>query len=272
MPEPVSLPALAWSIIPGLGHLRIRQPHLGWSLLCIWLTLLLLALVSLGAFSHSFFWSGVIVTHAVAFVSLFAASLSYERFLIRALFGAMVFAALHFLLYRPITQAASNLYALLPVPQIGANEVVTQGDVLLYSGQWLRPTLFGRGDLVAYRVNELQESGYYIRAGFNFDRIIGAPGDRVQATGGVILVNGDPLDADCQPLADSSLRDFDLTVGSGHYLILPTCLDVRLPAGGGPNRAARQQLLRSICIVRHNDVLGRIMFRLRPLKRFGSVR
>lgn len=273
LPEPVSLPALLWSIIPGLGHLKIRRPRLGWCILSAWLFLMLLAVLSLGTAWHSFFWNGMVATHLVAIVSLFAASLSYERLLVRALFGLVIFVGLHLVLYQPAAWAGSHVCVLLPVPRIGANNTVRKGDILLYQGSWMRPDSFRHGDLVAYRIEAWQQDGYYVQAGLGLDRIVATPGDHVRVTDGVLYVNGAPLPPDRGTLgALPELNDFEAEVGSGEYLILPTCLDVRLGGEQARNRGIYQRLIGSVSLVRHEDVLGRIWFRLRPLKRFGPVR
>ena len=273
LPEPVSRSALLRSIIPGLGHLKTHRRGLGWCLLCAWLIFLLLTLVSLGTGSHFLFRNLVVMTHAAAIVSLFGASLGYERLLVRALFGFVVFAGLHLLLYQPIAWACTRACVLLPVPQIGANDVVRQGDVLLYEGPWLRPESFRRGDLVTYRIDHQQTSGYYIQAGFGLDRVVAVAGDHVQLVEGRLYINGaSPPEGDGPLAALPLLDELELDVGPGDCLILPTCLNVTLPAGHAGNQTAHQQLIRSVSVVAEDDIRGRVVFRLRPLKRFGSVR
>jgi len=273
LPEPVSRSALVWSIIPGLGQLKTSRRGLGWCLLCTWLILLLLTLVSLGTGWHFFFRNLVVMTHAVAIVSLFAASLSYYGLIVRALFGLLVFVGLSLLLYRPVGWACSRAYVLLPVPRIGANDVVSPGDVLLYQGPWARPESFRRGDLVTYRIDHQQTSGYYIRAGFGLDRVVAVAGDHVQLAEGRLYVNGAcPLEGEGPLAALPPLDELELDVGPGDCLILPTCLDVTLFAGHAGNQRVHQQLIRSVSVVAEDDILGFVVFRLRPLKRFGSVR
>lgn len=273
LPEPVSWSALLWSIIPGLGHLKTRRPGLGWCILSAWLIFLLLTILSLGTGWHFFFRNLMVVTHAVAVVSLFAASLSYHGLIVRALFGLVVFIGLNLLLYRPVVWACSRAYVLLPVPRIGANDVVGLGDVLVCEGPWMRSATWRRGDLVAYRVEALQESNYYVRAGLGLDRIVAVAGDQVRLTKGELYVNGAPPPEDSGPLGlPPRTVDLELEVSAGHYLILPTCLDVNLAGDALQRRRIYERLMRSVSVVGEENIVGRIVFRLRPLKRFGSVR
>jgi hypothetical protein len=66
--------------------------------------------------------------------------------------------------------------------------------------------------------------------------------------------------------------DLHLEVGAGQYLILPTCLDVNLPGAAVQSGGVYEQLMRSVSVVGEENIVGRVVFRLRPLKRFGSVR
>jgi hypothetical protein len=88
-----------------------------------------------------------------------------------------------------------------------------------------------------------------------------------------LYVNGaSPPEGEGPLAALPPLDELELDVGPGDCLILPTCLDVTLPGGHAGNQTVHRQLIRSVSVVAEDHILGRVVFRLRPLKRFGSVR
>ena len=144
--------------------------------------------------------------------------------------------------------------------------------MLLHEGRWLRDENFARGALVAYRIESTAANGYVIASGYSIDRIVGVPGDRVKIEGGQISVNGLPLPPEQCPLCSTRIDRWETTVGKGSYLILPTCLNLRTNINNVQARSAMQRLLQSVSIVRYDNILGRVVYRLRPLDRMGPVR
>jgi len=272
LPEPVSWSALAWSFIPGLGHLKADRAQLGWCILVAWLLLLLLTLLSLGTSWAWLFRTGMIATHVVALVSLFAASLAYERLYVRAAFGLVLFLGLGWFLYQPVEWLCARFYVALPLPAVLEGDVIASGDGLIYEGPWLRPSAFARGDLVLYRIEASQQNNLIIRAGLGIDRVVGVPGDHVQVRDGVLLVNGNAPQAGQGPLGPvAPLGNFDLHVATGRYVIFPTRLALNLPGDPVRDARVRQSLVVPLSLVPHENVVGRVVFRVRPLSRFGCV-
>ena len=121
-----------------------------------------------------------------------------------------------------------------------------------------------------YRIDEIQGMGYYIRSGFGIDRVVGVPGDRVQVTGGQLLINESPPHSGEGPLGRlPALDGLDIELGSRDYAIFPTLLrrdffldgQRRLPPG----------LARRLSVAEYERILGRAILRVHPLSRFGRI-
>lgn len=271
IPEPIDGRALAWSFIPGLGHLKTGRRRWGRILLPTWLGFLALALLSIGTWWLQFMLAGLVAVHALAVVTLFAANLAFERFFMRAAFGMVVFLTFHFLVYRPCFSLCSQFLVIVPIAHSPGGTVVLDGDALLSEGPWLRPASFTRGDVVVYRLTNFSANGIFVRAGYGVNRVVGEPGDRVTHKDALLLVNGRPPQEGYGPLGRiRNLGDLDVVLAPREYAVFTT---VEL---GGAN-AHRPQLWRSptlarhLSIVRYDDIVGRVIVRLRPLVRFGRV-
>jgi hypothetical protein len=272
-PEPISGSALAWSIIPGLGHRFTGRRRLGRILLPIWCGLLALAILSLGGRLAWWFLSLAIATHAVAILSLFAANLAYERLLLRLAFGAVVYIGLRLLLYQPILWFGGRFLDLLPLNNITAGPMIAEGDWAFFAGPWLRPESFDRGDLVVYVVGADESGGVRIAPGYGFDRIVGVPGDLVQIRDGQLLVNNAQPPPTQGPLGVVPAGLWlELHLGPEEYAILPSRL--RLRTYGEPRD--RQSLVHSafcqLTRVPAERIEGRALLRIRPLSRFGRFK
>ncbi|HKQ48037.1 MAG TPA: S26 family signal peptidase [Phycisphaerae bacterium] len=272
--HPIALRSVVRCAIPGLAQIWHGQKALGRTILIVWLSLLLSAILSLGSGFTQFLFSAACVVHAVTVLLVLGANLNYERLPIRLLTGLAFFFGIWYFIYAPIGWLGTRFYQPLPLDGMARPDVLLNGDVILHEGPWRRPDRFERGEIVVYRV-DWQMGGYanfYFAAveGFNVDRIIGLPGDRVQAIDGKLLVNGEPLSAEHYPLA--GLRSvwgngLDVALGLGEYLVIPSTL--RMP-GYQPQIPADQ--LTNFVRVAPVDILGRVALRIRPYSRFGSVK
>jgi signal peptidase I len=272
---------LAWSIVPGLGHLKTNRFRLGRAILIIWLILLAMTVLSIGTTWTWLLVSGMVVTHAVAVLSLFAANLAYERLIVRAAFGALLFFCLNLFVYDPARWLCTRFVSTLVISNEPDGSVARQGDGLLVAGPWLRPDSFERGDLVVCRIQGYVSSGYVIRPGYNVDRVVGVPGDRIQLKGGVLLVNGTSPPKGERPLGEVPLGTLELVLGHDEYLVLPSFLrrealihvgplGVALP-GPDLQRTLPAPVIRRLTLFQGEEVLGRVLLRLRPLSRFGRL-
>lgn len=265
---PFSERALAWSIVPGLGHLRTNSRRIGWTLLVVWLGFLVSALLAFPSDWSRWFVSFAIMTHAVAICSLFAASLASATLLIRMVFGFVVFLILSLLIYYPAGVLCGQLASPLRVPALPPGQVVKSGDGLIYEGPWLRPATFARGDIVVYEIAAHRGRGYYTHAGLGLDRVVAIPGDRIALRDGVLLVNGQPPSPGESPLGlVPHWPDFDAALGEGQHAILPSRLQLT-----ARDNAMTAAIARMLTVIPDDAIRGRVMFRLKPWSRFGFVR
>ena len=108
-----------------------------------------------------------------------------------------------------------------------------------------------RGDIVAFRHERLAPSVYP-------KRVIGLPGDRIAIEHGVVTLNGVALKEPYVRFRDArSLAR--VAIPPGHYFVL------------GDNRANSDDS-RSWGFVAGSDLIGRAMFGVWPLDRFGVLR
>ncbi|MCB9858785.1 MAG: hypothetical protein H6818_24155 [Phycisphaerales bacterium] len=261
-------PALARTALPGLGHIHIGHRVAGWMFLSIWLTFLLLSLLTLPSWVTPWFLSGAVATHAAAVISVLAVELSFERIAMRILFGVLLFVALRQLVYAPIGGLAQLFWVPIIVPDNLVPGPVTQaGDGLVYEGRWLRPEQFERGDLVFYQIPATTGNQFYSLEGFGLDRIVGVPGDEVSVKGGDLLVNGKAPRPEEMPIGStSSLPDLDFVVSKGQYVILPTRLSFQTH-----NVSIRDEMILRVSLPPSDFILGRVLFRLQPWSRFGRI-
>lgn len=112
-----------------------------------------------------------------------------------------------------------------------------------------------RGDVLVFRSTHRQKGDGQT---LMIKRLIGLPGERVELSGGRVLVNGSPL---AEPYLLTGVGDdhrFDIP--SGAYLFL-----------GDNRRASHDARFWSDPYVRGHDIAGRALFRIWPLNRMGSI-
>jgi hypothetical protein len=257
------------TLIPGLGHLLEGLRFLGSVLLILWLTFLIVAVTD--AWPGAWHWTvvGMIMVHNFAIISLVGASLIGEPILNRALYSAAAFGFLFVMLYGPALWGVSRYAFVIPRDGAVLGWGVENGDGLLLQGFPLRPSRYTPGDLVVYRVDWRRTGNTYVRRGFNVDRVLAGPGDRVVVSSGTLLVNGALPSPEVRPLGPVPLplRDIDLTLGEDEYAIFPS--NIQLRAAG--DHADLVSVLRRACKVPRENIRGRVLYRIRPLSRFGSV-
>lgn len=268
IPEAVDWPAILWSIVPGLGHLRTGHRRIGRVLLFAWIAFLALAVFSIGATWMLYFFMGAILVHSLAFMQLLANNIVYESLLVRSMFGSLLFLGLYFFAYRPIGLLSSQVYQVEVLDRVARNQLVEDGDGLLIEGPWLRPEQFGRGDLVLYQIGQYGGLGFVVRGGRSIDRIIGVPGDRVQRVRGQVLINGElPKPGEEPPGAIQLSGDFDFLLGPDEYAIATTTNIINPYV----NQVPPPHIIRHLTVFSDDDILGRVIYRIRPFSRMGRV-
>jgi signal peptidase I len=107
---------------------------------------------------------------------------------------------------------------------------------------------YDRFDIVVVKI---QEETYYVK------RIIGLPGDVVTFTSNAIYINGDLL---IESYLDESFTysPKEVRLGANEYFVMGDNRDDSLDS-------------RVIGPIVSDDIYGKVVFRIRPLDRFGSV-
>ncbi len=271
-PEPIPWGAVASSIVPGLGLVRIGRRRAGAALLAAWAGLLVASAAQVGSATSSLCWWLAIGVHTGAVLALFGSNLVYTRLLTRVAFGLLVFGGLCVGVYRPLAGLASRFAVVMPVGALDAAPGAGTNDVLLVEGPWLRRGPLERGDLVLCAVPASRPGPVVVMAGHVVDRIVGIPGDVVVFDHGALRVNGQVPQGRERPLSDVAWPiDLEWRLGADEFLVFPSRVAQQF-AGipEGQENAVRDGLL-EVCRVARREIAGRVFWRLRPWLRFGAV-
>jgi hypothetical protein len=260
-----------WSIIPGLGHLRAGQTAPGFMFLGIWAGLLLAALAFVGSGFAWFLTMCALGFHCFVMSLLMSHDLSQLSMPRRVQAGLVVYLILLLCLYGPVVMMTRGLVRTVPLNRISNSDQVANGDVLLTTGPLLYPDDWERGDLVLYRVRARGGGGVLIEAGWGVDRIVGMPGDHVRLDDDGLRVNGAPVPREHMPVGNvRRLPEIDLTAGENEYIILPSALLWRTQGQGAYQ--LRDTMMIEVARVHATDMHGRAWWRMRPWRRFGSLK
>lgn len=259
------------AIVPGLPQILSRVMGLrilGWLILVSWCLALLIALLTVGSGFSLLLCFGSVSIHSFSVSLMLAPEMQRLILPMRMLLGLALYFLILLALYMPGYLLVQNLGQTVPVAGIRDNPVIANGDILLRTGVWTRPESFQRGDMVLVPVRGVGPvEGYYIPAGYNIDRVVAVSGDTIKIASGVLTVNGEEPPPDRAPLGSAaSLPDGELVVGAGNLVVLPSVLGVNAQANIIRNRP---HLLWDLSIHPANEVVGRIVFRLRPWARLG---
>ena len=112
-----------------------------------------------------------------------------------------------------------------------------------------------RFDIIVFPF-QYQEDTYYIK------RVIGLPGETVQITGGVIYINGQPLEEDYgrEAAEKGGLASEPVTLGEDEYFVL----------GDNRNNSSDSREP-SVGNVQKSSIIGKVWIRILPLSGFGFV-
>ncbi|MBK7404267.1 MAG: hypothetical protein IPJ41_06440 [Phycisphaerales bacterium] len=260
--------AVRWTVAPGLGHVRVGRRAVGFTLLAVWVGLLVGAASMLGTARSWMLAFASISVHSLSFSLLISPVLQRMAWQRRIVVGMAMYAALIFGLYYPVRVAATHAAHVVLVRGVLDNAVCRDGDALLYTSTWTRPGEFARGDLVVYQIEPRNTGEVVIHEGVGIDRIVGVAGDHVMYTDGLLLVNGVATPDDDLPLHGlRGLPNLDVVVGEGEYLIFPTNLQWL----DGHGEALRARTIRDTSRVSAGHVLGRVFARAAPWPRAGRL-
>src|SRR4029453_2276288 len=97
----VNWSALAWSIVPGMGHIRTGHRLFGRAVLSAWIALVLVMLAFSGGASAWFWYLVVVGFHCFVVTLLLSEALQRVNVLRRLMTGLLIYATLTFALYLP---------------------------------------------------------------------------------------------------------------------------------------------------------------------------
>ncbi|MFO0872454.1 MAG: S26 family signal peptidase [Phycisphaerales bacterium] len=294
-PDTGSWSAVAWSIVPGLGHLRAGDRRVGWPLLIAWLALLLLSLLNAGSGLGWLFLTGAVSVHSTAISLLFSTVLRQAWMPLRMFYGLGLYVVVGLVIYYPASMMIAQVVHLLPavdlrrtMPPTGAavrgqfqtataasvlrdDGAIRDGDVLLYTGAWTRPAHFARGDIVVFRIDASALPGagnVQLNAGLGVDRIVGLPGEVVAWKKDLLTVDGVEQPTSLWPIGGlKGIPEMEIRARDDQYVLLPTSV------AANDIRAAyyASGLARSLGAMRNDQIVGKVFFRLRPWSRLGPV-
>jgi hypothetical protein len=260
---------LVRSILPGYGHLRAGRRTPGLALLGTWSGLVVLILLSAGSGWAWLFWLMALGLHCAVLSAVLAPALQGTRLTYRMATGLLIYGILCAGLYLPARWMAGRVVLPFRVHGLRETALVANGDTVLCAGPWLRPDRWERGDLVLYRIRPASAGGIVIREGFGLDRIVGVEGDRIDLAGGVLTVNGTPVPPEIAPIGGlQRLPENMWIVPRRSVLILPSTFAFE---GYGNYRAQLPRAASMVATVDEHDVLGQVLWRLRPWSRHGRL-
>jgi type IV secretory pathway protease TraF len=259
------LPVVLRMAVPGWPQIYLGRKAVGRMMLFSYGAFLFSGLVFIGTFVGSLLLGLAFTCHASSIVDVVTASTDEVRR--RLAICAGLIAAVGLLVYLP----AGRMVSYFVVPRVIVRDVspFAAGDVVLLTPTGNAFRASRPGDVVMYEppvVSTDRQQHRIVRIeGARIDRILAVAGQRVVWSDGKLEVDGNP--SNLLPLNPQRCGfRFETVVPAGHFLILPSSLDVGLMAEVG---AAQ---VRALSEVRASDVLGRVFLRQQPLSRFLWVR
>ncbi len=259
--------ALAWSIIPGLGHLRLGQRVTGLSFLVLWCLLLLIALGNVGTTLGWLLGAAALGLHCTVVALLLGRPLAEQPIIRRVQVGFLTYLVLVGCVYGPLLLASRQIIRLVPLQGIRANGLLANGDVIVCTGDWTRPRAFKLGELVVYHLRRMNRGNVLVAEGLGVDRIVGLPGEVISWDGTDLHITGGQQQRSMPVGALSDVPPFSLAIGPHQYAIIPTVLNWHVQG----NRAVVGGMFAAATCVEEDDIAGRAWWRLRPWGRFGPL-
>jgi signal peptidase I len=266
----VSWRQIAMVPIAGLPQITARSAGLrvlGWMVLGLWVLALFIALAFVGTGFSTLVAFACVSIHCFSISLLLTPQLQGTPLLFRLIAGVSIYIVVLFGLYWPASMGLQRIAQVLPLNNIQPQSALANGDVLLYTGRWTRPSKWKRGDLVVVGIAGATYGHGYVGNGVNVDRIIAGPGDSVRLARGVLTINGEVPPSELSPLGSTaSLPDAELEVAPATYLVLPTALHW---VYYGNLADQRMQMLLNASVLPEDAIQGRVILRVRPWSRIG---
>ena len=183
--------------------------------------------------------------------------------------GVVTFLILHFLIYGSIRWLAGGFARVVELQGIQQTKLLQDGDAVVCPGRFLERGGLHRGDIVLYAMPETYFGHGFSHEGIGIDRILGLPGDRVRIERARTLVNGAEVTPTEGPLRfpDGWPDGVELMAGPGEYIVVPSLFP--LTVHGDPDVAG---FVSGLSHVPADRIMGKAVWRIRPLGRMGSLR
>ncbi|MCR4955909.1 MAG: signal peptidase I [Lachnospiraceae bacterium] len=111
-------------------------------------------------------------------------------------------------------------------------------------------------DVIVFLPNGNEKAHYYVK------RVIGVPGDKVQIIKGAVYINGELFEEkiDASSMKYAGLAEDELTLEKGEYFVL------------GDNRNnSEDSRYPNIGLVKKEHIVGKVWFRISPIRSFGFI-
>ena len=155
------------------------------------------------------------------------------------------------------------------IPNFVLQRTIVDGDSMantLLDGEHLyvekisyRIDALDRFDIIVFYPHGRESDDYYVK------RIIGLPGETVQIIGSDIYINGEILDEDygLEPIEDPGRAADLITLADDEYFVL----------GDNRNISKDSRMGGAIGVgnVKKENIGGKVIFRIKPLSRFGTI-
>jgi hypothetical protein len=264
-----SLNMWAHFLIPGSALHAVKLPTMAWITLGIWLSLLFLAMMSLGLSISGTFIGLAFSLHYM--MNLRAARRGgFQGFYLFRL-GAMIFIWIFFLVYVPAYLVFTEFVGGMQINRYFAG--LNDGDGVVYfprqslsgmrSGNWV---LFELDRNVQVNIDTARHAYMNVYPGLYYSQIIAVAGDRVDWDGKKLLVNG--LPSQWQPDVTSNQKSQSVTVREKQAMVIPWSRlaqnNYNLPVANQGGQA-RVDLNDPFHYVDDRMVRGRLVLKLHPI-------
>jgi len=247
------------SIIPGLGHLFLRQYRTALYFFLTFLGLILLYIVVPDTLFVIFIRAGIVSMMMIAIMSASPLDFIISRQLSsRLLTALLIYVIVFFFIIRPITNNYLDFICIdiLHNPVLETN---LKHRKLVLNRLFFNLQNVKRGDIIIYNQPETTIARWFRirRSGNAFEKVIGLPGETIEIKNNKIFINGVELEKDKYPLTyieNANLITHKTELGNAEYFILP---DIVYNVYNHADRELLEQVINSACKISVHQINGK---------------